>query len=330
MDVARLHGPGDMRIAREPDPVPDAGEVLIRVTSVGLCGSDLHWFEDGRVGTTELAVPLVLGHEACGVVLTGPQAGTRVALDPAAPCGACATCRDRLEWLCPQGRFAGHAPVDGALQEFMAWPADLLVALPDSIRDPDAALLEPLGVALHAVDLSGIVTGMRAAVLGCGPIGLLIVRALQAAGVTDLIAHDPLAHRMVAAENSGGIPFDPSTIAGLPGVDVAFEASGDGDALAAAIRVTRPGGRVVLVGIPADDQTTLPASAVRRKELTFVVCRRMTPTDLTRAVGLVNSNHVSLDGLVTDVFELRDAPAAFAALARRRGLKVVVRPAGRT
>ena len=249
-----------------------------------------------------------------------------MAIEPAAPCGVCATCRDGRGWLCPDGRFAGHAPVDGALRERMAWPADLLVPLPDAVGDVDAALLEPLGVALHAVDLAAVAPGMCAAVVGCGPIGLLVIRVLRAAGVVDVVASDPLLHRVAMAEASGAVPFDCGDAVGLPEVDVAFDASGEPDAVATAVRVARPGGRVTLVGIPAEDRTTFPASAARRKELTIVVCRRMTATDLSRAATLVADGRIRLDGLVSASFSLADAPAAFVALAERRGLKTVVHP----
>lgn len=161
MDVARLHGPHDVRVAREAVPVPGAGDELVRITMVGLCGSDLHWFDDGRIGATRLADPLVLGHEAVGLIASGPRRGTRVALEPAAPCGVCSTCLNGRGWLCPRGRFAGHTPVDGALREFMAWPAGRLVPLPDTIADPDAALLDWASRSMRWIS--------RGSRQGCGP-----------------------------------------------------------------------------------------------------------------------------------------------------------------
>ncbi len=326
MHVARLHGPRDVRLGREAVPVPVPGEALIRITTVGLCGSDLHWFETGRIGTTELADPLVLGHEAAGVVAVGPRRGERVVLEPAAPCGMCAPCRSGRAWLCSSARFAGHTPQDGALREFMAWPADLLVPLPDAIEDPEAALLEPLGVALHALDLAGVDATTRAGVVGCGPVGLLIVRALRAAGVVEIAACDPLANRLAAADASGATAFDGADGAGLFEIDVAFEASGEPDAVTTALRVVRPGGTVVLVGIAADDRTVLSASLARRKELTLVFARRMTAMDLPRAIRLVVGGQVDLGGLITHRFGLDDVALAFAALESRAGLKIVVEP----
>ena len=160
MKALRLHGAGDLRLHDEPSPVPAAGEVLLRVTAVGLCGSDRHWFDE-----------LVLGHEFAGVIETGSRAGERVAVDPAIPCARCAVCLAGQPHLCLRLRFAGHGSTDGALRSRLTWPEALAYALPDSLSDAEAALLEPLGVALHALDLGHVRPGARAGVFGCGPIG---------------------------------------------------------------------------------------------------------------------------------------------------------------
>jgi L-iditol 2-dehydrogenase len=316
--VLRLHAAGDLRLHDEPEPEPAPGEVLLRVEAVGLCGSDRHWVCEGEIGDAKLARPLVLGHELAGTIETGPRAGERVAVDPAIPCESCPTCAAGLGHLCPLVRFAGHSR-DGGLCERMAWPERLLHSIPASVRRADAPLLEPLGVALHALDLGQVTAGTRAAVVGCGPIGLLLVQALVAAGASEIVASDPLPHRLEAALARGAR-------AGGAHVDVAFDAAGDDDAVAAAIESVRPGGRVVLVGIPEGDRTTFPAAAARRKELTLLLARRMTGADLPRAIELVEANRVDLSGLVTERHPLSEASAAFDALVDRRGLKVVVEP----
>jgi L-iditol 2-dehydrogenase len=335
MPVARLHGPGDVRVGEEPVRAPSPGELLVRVTAVGLCGSDLHWFEDARIGETGLAEPLVLGHEIGGVVASGPRAGERVALDPADPCRSCAVCATGRVNLCPRVRFAGLAPTDGGLRGFMAWPELLCAPVPDTIPDAEVPLLEALGVALHALDLGRVAPGMRAAVIGCGPIGLLLVAALRDAGIRDVVGTDRLPHRIQAARNmgatevlrvgDGGVVADGSDGA-IGEVDVAFEVAGEDDAVDAAIRSVRPGGRVVLVGIPGSDRTTFTASIARRKGLELVMSRRMQPADLPRAIGLVATGRVHLAPLVTDRLPLANVGAAFHRLAGRRGLKVVVIP----
>ena len=336
-DVARLHGPGDVRLAREATPTPGPGEVLVRVAAVGLCGSDLHWYREGGIGDAGLSRPLVLGHEFGGVIMDGPRAGQRVAADPADPCGRCDPCRTGRANVCIATRFAGFGTTDGALRSVMAWPAHLLHRVPDSVGDDEAALLEPLGVALHALDLAPIAVGARAGVYGCGPLGLLLVQLLRLSGASVIVATDRLAHRVAAAREMGAthgfVVGGGSTDAALGGdprevpVDVAFEVAGDDDAIADTTAAVRPGGRVVLVGIPDDDRTTFPAAAARRKELSFHVSRRMAETDLPRAIGLAGAGRVDLSTLITHRYPLDEVSNAFATLASRRGLKVVVKPA---
>jgi L-iditol 2-dehydrogenase len=314
----QLCGPRDLRLEEGPMPVARPGEVLLRVAAVGLCGSDRHWFEEGAIGDAVLSRPLVLGHEIAATVEAGPRSGERVVLDPADPCGRCAQCRGGLEHLCPEGRFAGHGTTDGGLCTFLAWPEHLVHRVPDALADGEAALLEPLGVALHALDLGALAPGASAAVFGCGPLGLLLVQLLVRSGCP-VFAVDPLAHRLAAATalGAGTTPFE---------ADVAFEVAGDDGALDGALAAVRPGGRVVLVGIPDGDRTTFSASAARRKGLTLLVSRRMTRHDLARAIELVEQGSISLAGLVTERHGLFDADAAFAALVARSGIKVLIEP----
>ena len=203
MKAARLHGAGDLRLAEEPEPETEPGQELVRVTAVGICGSDLHWWDEAGIGDAVITRPLVLGHEAAGVIEAGPRRGTRVAIDPAITCGTCRPCRDGYRNLCARIRFAGHGDQDGALREFLAWPSDLLHPLPDSVTDTDGALLEPLGVAIHALDLGHVRLGARAAVVGCGPIGLLLIAVLRTAGARHIAAFEPLPHRREAALRYG-------------------------------------------------------------------------------------------------------------------------------
>ncbi len=324
MKVLRLHGAGDLRLHDEPPPSAAAGEVLVRVTAVGLCGSDRHWFEEAGIGDAVLARPLVLGHEFVGVIEGGARAGERVAVDPAIPCARCTTCLAGQPHLCLAGRFAGHDVTDGALRARLAWPAELTHALPDSLSDVEATLLEPLGVALHALDLGHVQAGTTAGVFGCGPIGLLLIQALHAAGVSAVVAHDVLPHRLEAAVALGATPVGPVDDEQL--VDVAFEAAGEDAALDQAIATTRPGGRVVLVGIPSGDRTSFTASAARRRGLTLLLSRRMEPADLPRALRLAESGLIDLAPLVTARYGLDEWRDAFGELVRRTGLKVVVEP----
>jgi L-iditol 2-dehydrogenase len=323
---------GDLRVAQEPMPAVDGpGMVLVRVTAVGICGSDLHWWDEGAIGDAKLTHPLVLGHEGAGVIADGPRSGERVAIDPAIPCERCRACRDGYRNLCYQLRFSGHGETDGMMREFMTWPAAQLHPLPDRLSDVDGAMLEPLGVAVHSVDLGHLPFGGTTSVTGCGPIGLLLISLLKAAGASSVLAIEPLAHRREAAARFGAdVVADPGSFGdglGLTGhgVDVAFEVAGNDEAVGLAIDSVRPGGRVVLAGIPGDDMIRFGASAARRKGLTIAMVRRMNEV-YPRAISLAERGVVDLPAVVTSRMGLGEIRAAFGEGARRTGLKVVIEP----
>jgi len=331
MRVARLHAARDLRLSEEPDPVPVDGESLVRVGAVGLCGSDLHWWTDGGVGETTVTSPVVPGHEAAGTVVGGPWDGRLVAIDPAIPCGRCARCLEGDPNLCPTVRFTGHGATDGPLRELMTWPTDRLHLLPASMDAVDGALLEPLGVAIHAVDLSHVRLGATAAVVGLGPIGLLAIQVLRAAGARRVVGVEPLAHRRRAAEDLGiDAAVDPQDTATLThdlgdGADVVLEIAGDDAAIDTAVRLARPGARVMLAGIPSTAQSAFPAAVARRKGLSMLMVRRMKEV-YPRAIALVAGGAVQLAPLATDRFGLADAAAAFEHGAARTGVKTVILP----
>jgi L-iditol 2-dehydrogenase len=330
--AARLHGPRDLRLHDEPRPRPGPDEVLVRVEAVGICGSDLHWYEEGGIGGSRLTRPVVPGHEFAGTT----EDGRRVAVDPAIPCESCDLCREGHPNLCPSIRFAGQGEDDGALREWMAWPERCLFPLPDDVSAAQGALLEPLGVALHAIDLAHLKPGGVVGVFGCGPIGLLALQVARRAGAARVFATDLASrpHRLEAAHALGGEPVaaeggrEARTIleeTGGRGLDVALEAAGDDGAIDAAVEAARPGARVVLAGIPVGERSSFVAGAARRKGLSLVLARRMKHT-YPRALRLVAAGHVDLEGLVSRRFPLAECAAAFACAARREGLKVVVEP----
>jgi L-iditol 2-dehydrogenase len=330
MRVVRLHAPRDVRLTTEAPPVATADSTLVRVTDVGLCGSDLHWFEEGGIGDSQLGHPVIPGHEIGGIVHDGPLAGTPVAVDPAIPCGTCSICAHGHRNLCPRVRFAGHGIVDGGLRELMTWPTHLLHPLPPPLSPTDGAVLEPLGVAIHALDLGHLRPASSIAVVGCGPIGLLLIQAALASGATSVLAVDPLPHRREEALRRGAaLALSPAELREQPpgvGVDVAFELAGADGAVQQALEVVRPGGRVVLGGIPSDDRTSFQASAARRKGLTIALVRRMKEDVYERGIRLVETGRVDLTTLVTARFPLERAAEAFESAVSRQGLKVVVQP----
>ena len=329
MKSVRLHGTGDLQIHDEPIPVAGLGERLVRIRAVGVCGSDLHWFSEGEIGDAKLEHPLILGHEFAGET----EDGQRVAIDPAISCGACEYCQRGHPNLCANLIFAGHGQTDGALREWMAWSERSLFSIPDSFSFIDGAMLEPLGIAIHSVDLGHLKAGMTVGVFGCGTIGLLIMQMAKLAGAAHIIATDKLAHRVEAAKRFGAdealLVADQSGLGEMPaavqkrGVDVAFEAAGAQEAVDDAFAAVLPGGKVILAGIPADDTTSFSSSTARRKGLTIKLVRRMKNT-YPRAIELVAKGLVDVRSLVTHCFPLEEAREAFRVAERREGLKVVI------
>jgi len=315
-------------------PAPGPGEALVRVTAVGLCGSDVHWWQEGRIGGDRIETPLVLGHECAGVIESGARCGERVAIDPAIPCGRCEYCKDGNVNLCSALRFAGHAPQDGAMRGYIAWPERCLVPLPATMSDAEGAMLEPLGVGLYSVDLGDVRPGMSVGVFGCGTIGLSVLQIARAAGATRLFATDlpGVPHRLEAARSFGAATFEVDggheaaevlKATGGRGVDVSFEAAGDPEAVEAAVAAVKPGGKAILIGIPCEDRTTFTASTARRKDLTVRVVHRMKHT-YPRAMQLVASGRADVRSLVTHHFPLAEVAQAFAVAQKREGIKVVV------
>jgi L-iditol 2-dehydrogenase len=322
-----LHGARDLRLVDAPEPVPGPGESLVRVDGVGICGSDLHWFLEGEIGENKLTQPVVPGHEMGGTIVAGPRAGTRVAIEPAVPCGRCRYCLAGWVNLCPTCRFAGQGSLDGGFRELMAWPDELLSAVPVGIADHEVPLIEPLLIALHAESLRPVRRGDQVAVVGCGPIGLLQVQVARLAEPSRLLAVEPLAHRRAAALAAGATEAVDALAPGdgEPVFDVVFDASGSPGAVAAAVDLARPGGTIVLSGIPDVDATTFQASVARRKGLTLMLVRRSVPAN-ERAYRLIEAGRITLDGLVSHRLPLARAVEAFEVAAARTGLKVIVEP----
>ncbi len=326
-----LHGVGDIRLEEAPDPEVPEGHTLVRVTDVGLCGSDLHWFGEGGIGDATLTRPTIPGHEFAGIGASGDLDGVPVAVDPAIPCGRCEMCELGHRNLCTHILFAGHSTLDGGMAELIAWPTHLLHPLPEGMTGPDGAMLEPLGVALHAWDLAHSRVGDAVAVVGCGPIGLLAIQLAKAAGAGRVVAVEPLAHRREAAARYGADPVFDTDEAAEPatwkqlglGADVVLEIAGNDDAVEAAVTAVRPGGRVVLAGIPDGERSSFPAHVARRKGLTFAMVRRMKEM-YPRSIRLVEQGLIDVRSIVTERVPLDDVAGGFARATARTGLKTVI------
>ncbi|MFH1008916.1 MAG: NAD(P)-dependent alcohol dehydrogenase [Candidatus Latescibacterota bacterium] len=325
MKCVKLHRAGDLRVAEIPRPEPAAGEVLVRITAVGVCGSDVHYFKDGRIGDTPVESPLILGHEPAGVIeavgegVTRVKAGDRVAVDPALPCGVCEWCIEGNANLCPNVRFFGTPPTDGAFREFLTHPAHAVFKLPDSLSFEEGAMLEPFGVAIHAVDLGKVRAADTVAILGAGSIGLSVLQMARLSGaagvfVTDLIESRLDLARRLGADVAIGAEDDPVRRilqrTGGRGVDVVFEAAGAMETPQQAIELLKPGGTLVLIGICPEDRIPLRASAARRKGVTIRMSRRMKHV-IPRAIRLAERNMVDLKCLVTHRYPLERIAEAF-------------------
>lgn len=348
MRAARLYGARDIRIDEVEAPrAPGAGEALLKVSAVGVCGSDLHTYADGRIGDTAVQSPLILGHEFGGVIAAvGPDAldgegdplrvGQRVAVDPATPCFRCEMCEAGHPNLCRRLHFCGLWPDDGALQEYMIVSARSCFPVPDHLSDAAVALLEPLGVAVHAVDLGKLKVARSVAILGCGPIGLMILKLARMSGADPIYAFDLHPWRVEKAKAWGAteaFTLDSDPVARIHelthgrGVDVVFEAAWADHSIAQSAEMARLGGRLVLVGIPSDDHIAMKHSTARRKGLTIMMSRRMKHV-YPRVIRLTSTvaEPLDLDDLVSHHFPLGQADAAFALNAAYEDsvLKVVI------
>ena len=294
------------------------------VAAVGVCGSDLHYYKDGGIGSAVIEQPFVPGHEfggrLCGdVEELGLARGRLVAVDPNKSCGHCEWCREGHPNLCPHVEFIGAPPFDGAMTERIWAPKSQLVALPESFDALDAVMLEPLGVAIHAVRLAKPQMLERVGVLGSGPIGLLVIQVLRAAGAGEVLASDPLPHRRAIAENIGadrvGDGVESLVDWSGGGCPLVIEATNSPSGLRDAVRAARIGGRVVIAGIPDGDAYVLPASDARRRGLKIKFSRRMGDV-YPLAIQFLAAGKIDVRSIVTHRVGLEEAPGVFAALAK--------------
>jgi L-iditol 2-dehydrogenase len=338
MKAAVLHGVRDIRVADIPPPAADPDDVLLRVKAVGVCGSDLHSYLEGSTTGRTAVQPFVLGHEFAGEIT--PEIadkvrlapGTLVAVDPAKPCHRCEWCERGHTNLCPNVRFLGYAPNNGAMAEYVAVPVSALHPVPADLDAAEAVLLETLGVAIHAADLARQKFFETVAVLGCGPVGMLLTQLARLAGAQAVYAVDPVSYRARMAQEFGadaGFGEYGAVIeaTGGRGVDLVFEATDSPLGLEHAAKVSRIGGRLVIVGIPEGNQYTVTAAEARRKGLTIKFSRRM-PEVYPRAIALAASGRVQLAPLASHHFPLEDTRTAFEMQAARRDgiVKAIIYP----
>lgn len=323
MRAAYIHGIHDVRIGDKPMPKPVGDEVLLRVSAVGVCGSDLHYYKEGAIGHARITKPFIAGHEFAGYVVDdhpalGLTAGQLVAVDPANPCGQCEWCRRGHVNLCPHVVFLGSPPdTHGAMTEFISVSPSQIYPVPAGFTSVQAVMLEPLGVAIHAMDLAGSKKVFESvAIIGCGPIGLCLLQLARMMCKDVVYAIDPITYRANMALQLGAnkVSHDHAAVAEWTdgrGVDLVLEATNSPHGFQIAAQTARIGGRVVLVGIPDGDQyMPLSASLLRRKGLDVRMSRRMGHV-YDRAIKLVAQGLVDVECLVTHRFDLSQAADAF-------------------
>ncbi len=326
MKAVKWYAPRDMRLVDVPIPAPKPEEALIRIESTGVCGSDMHYYVDGRIGKTIMTEPLILGHEYAGIVeAVGAEAdstliGKRVAVEPGIPCRHCEYCLKGHYNVCTSLQFPGGPPNDGALCEYIAVHAAFCFPVPDVITPAEAAMIEPLAVALHTIELAHLKPGESVAILGLGPIGLLTAQVAKVAGAKCIIGTDLLEYRVDGAAKYGvdsavnvseadTVDAVMEATAGR-GVDVAIDCARSTDTPGLACRVARPAGRCVLTGISGEEYGQFPVDIARRKELTVTWCRRFR-FNFPTAIDLVATGRVDVKSLITHSFPLEKSLDAF-------------------
>lgn len=325
MKTAVMEGIGKMGFEERSIPTPKADEVLVKLDYVGICGSDLHYYETGAIGDYVVKPPFVLGHEPGGVVVEVGEnvrhlkAGDRVALEPGKTCGHCEFCKEGKYNLCPDVVFFATPPVDGVFQEYVAHEANLCFKLPDNVSTLEGALIEPLAVGFHAAIQGDAHLGQKAVVMGAGCIGLVTMMALKARGVSQVYVVDIMEKRLKKALELGadgvinGAQEDVEKraleLTDRKGMDLVVETAGTEITTRQAIRIAKKGSNIVLVGYSKTGEMTLPMSLVLDKELTFKTVfryRHIYPL----AIDAVASGKVNLKGIVTDIFPLEEAQKA--------------------
>ena len=325
MKVAVMLGIGKMGFEERDIPQPKDDEVLVKLEYVGICGSDLHYYESGAIGDYIVKPPFVLGHEPGGTVVevgknvTHLKVGDRVALEPGKTCGHCEFCKTGRYNLCPDVVFFATPPVDGVFQEYVAHEAGLCFKLPDNVSTMEGALIEPLAVGFHAARQGGAQAGQVAVVTGAGCIGLVSMMALKAMGVSKVYSVDVMDKRLDKALELGadgvinGSREDAvkkvMELTGGMGCDLVIETAGTEITTRQAVQMTKKGATIVLVGYSKTGEIKMPISLALDKELTFKTVFRYRHI-YPMAIDAVASGRVNLKEIVTNEFALDDIQEA--------------------
>ncbi|MFA5784276.1 MAG: alcohol dehydrogenase catalytic domain-containing protein [Phycisphaerae bacterium] len=327
MKAVQLTAIRRLEIAELPKPqIENDDDVLVRVKVVGVCGSDVHYYTQGRIGTNKVQFPYRIGHECSGIVeqignnVTRVKVGDEVTVNPAQNCGRCEQCKMGRENTCRNLKFLG-TPGEGAgcLCEYIVMNERSLFNVSGKMNLEIAALCEPFTIGLYAVQQAGVKNGNTAAIFGAGPLGLSCMVAAKAAGAQRIYITEKIPARIKAAKEHGAVwagnPDEQDVIEGISkhepnGVDVALECAGQQSTIDQAVRVLRPGGILAIVGIPEFDKFSFTAETVRRKEITLLNIRRQNRCD-EKAIKLITSGLAKIDFMLTHKFPLARTADAF-------------------
>ena len=332
-----------MEVRETPVPgLAGPGDVLLRVDTLGVCGSDIHYYTQGRIGPQAAPFPLILGHELAATVLkVGAEVGNlhpgqRVAVDPLVACGECDQCRAGRKHTCRHQKFLGNpGQLPGALVEYLVMPAACCSPVPDALTDDEAAVVEPLSIGVYAVQMAQLAPGARVGIVGSGPIGLCTLLAIRAltqatAYVTDLVDERLAVARACGAAWTGN-PRHEDVVAAIRrleplGMDAVFECAGEQAALDQGTELLKPGGALLVIGIPEIDRVSFNISLLRRNELRILNVRRQNEC-VERAIELIASGRIDVRPLVTHHFRLEETARAFEIVSARSDgvVKAIIR-----
>ena len=342
MKAGVLHKPRHLVVQEVPTPVPGPEDALVKVKSVGICGTDSHYWKTGSVGSFTIREPMILGHEVSGEVVEVGEAvsnlsvGDRVTIEPGAPCRKCRFCKSGRYNLCPQKRFMGDPPTNGAFAEYVSWPSDFVFEMPEDMTYDEGAMIEPLAVGVYAVNRAHITPGDIVMIMGAGPVGLMILQAALTAGAGKIIVSDTDDWRLEKAKSFGAtatINAKEDVLARIQDltkgnyVDATMEASGSREATAQAVKVTRRGGTISLVGVYETGEFTYPLLDVIMKEL-IVVGNIDGANVFQKSLDLMASRRFDARTLITHHLPLDDIETGFRILDEKKehALKVLVHP----
>jgi L-iditol 2-dehydrogenase len=327
MKAIVLTGLQKMELREVPEPVIEKDtDVMLKIEKVGVCGSDVHYHETGRIGSQVVQYPFIVGHEcsatveAVGRTVTRVKAGDEIVVDPAAACHKCDQCRQGRENTCENLSFLGTpGQGNGSLCEYIVMPQDSCYPTHQKITLEQAALCEPLSVGIYSIRQSKVHHNAKVAILGSGPIGMSCMVAAQAQSVKDIYMTDKLDYRVRTAKKAGAVwagnPDRENIVKAIlehepPGMDVVYECAGQQEALDEAVELLKPGGKLMLIGIPRLERVSFLIDKIRRKELTLINVRRQNGCTQP-AIDLITSGKISVDFMITHRFKFEETPAAF-------------------